>query len=484
MVRLFSNEQVVQQPVELYTIQDAVDAEDLTEDLVNKEQEIKDTLEQLELIQQVHSKLEKQSDLNDELLEQAMAEAIKHDQLKASQNAIMTGMEALNYSRIDMLCYNISIEDFESPYAALVVSQENLLNIIKEVAGRVMTLIDKTFKKLSEYSTKLKQFFVTRARLLNSLDVIIKDNEAIEFKVLGQKQAEAMGKKFNVLLRLTEGKFDFKELMDFVQAAKNNPIMENMGEIYKYLLEPDTGDDARKSIIRQALKDNDADELHRKATEMANNVKEHSQYTAIYCLSIIQNKITLYYDTVRKFDGEENVERKDKRNLGIVKDSFTAKADPVQIKEITGIHKLGDLTPIVNELRGLCKGANAYLDKLIKSNRLAYENVEKATSSMRSKSLAESFNNIVVKGMGGWAKQAASNLWNGVSIKYIPEDEDTWKMVPDPTRDALNLVRDIGCDSLYDMMNNYYKNVWYMSDMVKAIVESVEFERGKAFRDG
>lgn len=464
----------------LYMLSDAIEEGELADDMINYENEIADSIEQLQILSDVHSKLEKQADLNQELLDQAMAAAIKDDQLKASQHVLITSMEQLKYSIKDIRTANISIESINNPYLSLTISQENILDLIKDVCGKTLDVIGSVYDKLKSYAVKIKQFLINKERMLNSLEVIIRENENVDIEPLETKKAEYVSKKFCLLLRIEKGNLDMKEIIEFVKGAQSNPLLDKIEDIYTYMLHPDENEDTRHSVIQQALQDSKASELHQRALEYANSENSTLKHKALFVLSVIQNKMVCYCDNVDKQTKEKDPSVKDKRSLGITKESLKVPNEAVQFKYTEDYKKVQDLLPLINEIRGLSRGANGYLDKLLRANRTAYDTVKKATSGMKQDALAKSFKNIIgSNGLGGWAKQALSNIWHGVSIKYEPEDEENaWKYIPDPTRDALNIIKEIGNNSVYEMMSNYYKNVSNLADAVKLLVDSTRLKNG------
>lgn len=462
-----------------YNLSVAIEDDEIKEDLTNYETAIGDALEQLEIIDSVHEKLEKQADLNEELLEQAIEAAIKDDQAKASQAVLIESMEQLKYPIKEIKAVNISTESVGSPYMALVLSQENIMGLIKDVCGKTLDVIASVYDKLKAYAVKIKQFMVTKERLLNTLEVLVKENEDLDLQPLEHNKSEYIAKRFNLLLRLTDNILDVKQICEFIQHSQSNPILDKIDEIYKYLLEPDKEDETRKSVIRSAAEAASKSELQQKAVDLVNK-QGGLKYKALYPLSIIANKAVFYCDTIDKFTKETDKNADDGRSLGITKETYKISNDAPAIKEIAHYKKMKDLLPIINEIRGLSRGANAYLEKLLRGNRLAYDNVKKATSDMRKDALVSSFKNILgSNGALGWAKQALDNIWEGVSIKWTPEDEEnSFKYIPDPTRDALNIIKEIGNNSVYEMMSNYYKNVGFCAEVMKMLVESTKLKIG------
>ena len=457
------------QPYDSSTV---IQDEDLIEDNNEIEQQINEAVEQLELISAVHNKLEKQAELNEDLLKSAIEKAIQDDQVRASQMALQTAMEELKYPVHEIKLHRISIEEAGDTYTALRISQESIFSLIGEVVGKTADIIVGVFSKLKKYAVNIKQYFINKERMLNDLEVLVRENEDTELTPLTFKHKATIGIRFNLILRISKGKLDINEVIDFVKAAQTNPLLDKIDEIYKYLIDPESSEDARSSVLQASLKEAKASPLHTRGLEYANS-SSNLKHNGLYVLSIIQNKLTLYTDNINKALNAEDPDAPTiKKGIKIGKQTIKVDKDPMDTLEILPkFITLKDTLQLINEIRGLSRGANGYLDKLIRANQHAYDLVKDATKGLKDDAFKQSLKNFFVDGVGENIRNIVFNVWHGVSLKH-PEKENAWKYVPDPTRDALNIIKDLGTSSVYDMMSNYYKNVGYLAETLNGLIKS------------
>lgn len=454
----------------------AIELEENQEDLVNIELEINNSLEELENLQAIHTKLEEQSETNEELIQKAIENALAED-VKNSQECLQYCITKLNLPISEFKVIQISIESFDTPYHALLVSQESILSLLKNIGEKIVDTFMELGRLVYNFSIRCRNSLGNKANLLTELERIVKDNPDTEVLPLEVKQVNSITKKLDVILSINKGNFNFDKHIEFVNSLSGNPILNKVKLFYSSVMDPDNNESERKSLSRELIQDNNKSEESKKILDFISKDKDNKlKYQPVSVVSCIGRKVALVCNTIDK-QGNEVSTWRDNLSLGFVINTYTKPNEGgLGFINLDHISTLKDFLPIIKELKYLTSNANSFFNNMLDSNKEAVRHIQELTKDASDKIKLENLKRVINK-----IKTAYDKVVDGLKQEHQLTDvsinnEDN-KLIKNHISKGLNILNSIGNTMVYDMMSNYYHNTNVMIQIVEYHVRKTKVGR-------
>lgn len=352
-------------------------------------------------------KLEEIKQRNEEVInDQPSNDIVTADALQASQEALLTTLASLGYSSKDLKALRISSEYRVSPYEALVISQEGIIDSIKTIIAGIIELFTSIGKHIKKYLLRFIRWIMNKRRLLETMLVYTRNHSSDKLPQLESNVINKISGLNASYLRVQGGSLDIKEIIDFYTNIDKDPFINDIEKFLEIVTKPPKEVQTLTNNLLKNIQSADKSKLQKDLQEL---VKNNSDTEPIYVLAVNGGTITYY-----------GYNDKSKTGLGfnLIKTNIEYNGKFIGIK---GANTIGDLTEHIQSLLNSVNSAKAYGERI------------------------ESVNNLAEKTM----KQFESKL-----SKSSIEDRLQMGIVTE----ALKIVKEIGSKSLVTLIQNYAVN--------------------------
>ena len=358
-----------------------------------------------------YNRLIEQKEKNDELLENDDNGGIVDDDIAISQETFLLTLATLGVNRKDISALRISHESHLDNYTKLAISNEGIVDSLKQILKGIINLFVSIGKKLKEYITRFLNWLFNKKAVLQKMIAFCRKYQDNDPAVLDSKGLDRLSEMHSTYLLASNGILDPIAIMEFYSDTKHDPFITKVEDFVKVLQEPsDKIEDAAAKLVGSIRQDAEANAYHKQLIQI---VEKNSNEKPLFILGVDGEKVTLY--------GAQADANKDKHKLGfsLISTRLTAKGN---FKEIKSCKELGDFVKPMKELLKNIDSASSFGQQITRANDTAVKAIKQAESRLSKE----------------------SNFTDKVQAQIVQA--------------GLKIVKDVGSRSLVTLVSNYATN--------------------------
>lgn len=320
-------------------------------------------------------KLEETKQRNEEVInDQPSDDIVTTDALQASQEALLTTLASLGYSSKDLKALRISGEYRVSPYEALVISQEGIIDSIKTIIAGIINLFISIGKKIKEYVQRFIRWIFNKKSSLEKMLIYVKNHSSEKLPQLPDNVEDKISKLNAGYLRVQGGTLDIKEVTDFYTNIDKDPFISNI-EKFLDIVTKSAGE--VQALTNNLLKDIQSADKSKIQKDLQELVKKNGDVEPIYVLAVNGESITSYGYT-------------DKNKTGLGFDLVTTKVEyNGKFIGLKGANTIGDLAKPIQCILDSVNSAKSYTDKVENANSIAEKTIKNFESKLNKGNIEE-----------------------------------------------------------------------------------------------
>lgn len=410
------------------TADDLVSANDDIVEYNESEKDIEKDITSLEDHMLAYEKLEKQYTKNQEALENDEGNEIsqiRDEDIVLSQEALFTTLSKLGYNHKELKVLSISSEARFNKYEGLYISNESIIESIKQIIKGIINLFISIGKKIKFYITKFINWLFNRKGSMQKMLVFCQQNKDLELPVLNPGHVNKISNFHSAYLAVNNGILNIEEIIEFYSKVDNDPFVVKFNYFIDIIYQPsDKIQESAEKLTKDIQKSAMSNKLHKNLIELAS---KSSDQNPIYILGVNGNKITSY--------SYSNTDKQDKYKLGFTLSSYKLNIN-ANFKEIKGCKTFGDLGEIIRKIISVIDGSSSFGKQIERFNSSAIKEVEMFSKKLKENSITDSIQREI-------------------------------------TNHTLKIIKDIGSRSLVVLIGNYAKNTSNLTKTVSYYVKPV-----------
>lgn len=377
----------VTQTVEL-TADDLVDTTNDVMECAECQKDLEKDIVSLENNILAYEKLEKQHIKNEQALEEDKnneISQIQDEDIIISQETLLTTLRTLGYSSKDLKALTISSEARQDKYVGLAISNEGIIDSIKQIIKGIINLFISIGKKIKFYVTKFINWLTNRKGSLQKMMLFCHQNKDLELPILDSGVTSKISNFHSAYLETNNGVLDVTEVIKFYSEIGNDPFVVRVNDFLDIINQPaDKIQGAAEKLTNEIQRAAEGNSLHKKLIALAN---KSSKESPIYILGVNGNKLTSY--------NYANKEKDDKYKLGFSLTTYKLNSSG-SYKEIKGCKTLGDLGDVIKEILVAVDTAGSFGQQIERANSNAIKAVETFSKKLKDGSIADSIQREVI----------------------------------------------------------------------------------------
>lgn len=380
------------------------------------------------------NRLVEQKEKNDELLQENDETGIVDEDVLISQETFLITLATLGVTKKDIHALRISRESSLDNYTKLAISQEGIIDSIKQILKGIIDLFISIGKKIKEYVKRFVNWLFNKKGSIQKMIAFCQKYPDNDMATLESKGQAKLSELHSTYLLASNGILDPHQIMEFYSDIRHDPFINKVDEFIKVLQEPsDKIEEASNQLVASITKDADSNSLHKTILDIT---EKNSKEKPIYIIGVNGNKITMYGYQEGKKDTH-------KLGFSLITTKLTQSGT---FKEIKGCKKLGDLVKPMNELLKNIDNANSFSQQITRANETAVKSIQQVQKRLDNNTLTDKVQGEIIKS-------------------------------------GLQIVKDIGSKSLVAMVANYATNNSNLSKTFEYFVQPLMKANKKAEKE-